>query len=746
MADPRFMTSVGSVSTGKPFGLQHEELPPREAGELRIGYVHLDALCWTFFRYQLLVKASKRGITILDRSVCTLKEQIAAIESLLREQINVLMLRPVASGDAHLLEAVERARKLGVAVIALDGSVGGDIDTTTVSVDNVAGQAGITSYVCQRLGGQGKIAHLQGNQSMEAGKLRTQGLHSVLERYPGIELVHEVELDWGSPVPLREQGRALAHQALAAHPALAAIITTSDESAFGVRDALIGLGRKDEVLITGFDALPEALIAIEDGRIEASVHQPLEMMAERALFDAVRLARDEPGLAIHTKLAAETISRTNLGDACLRALRLFPSVIGELGERRRQLQKSAGFLDILVDNLPDILIVKDAETLSYVRRNSAADDWLGVEPGSLMGKTAFDVYPAEVATRLEASDRETLASGVPVDIPDEVSFLRERGTRHLHTRKVPILDSHGKPVYLLVLSQDLTEQREAEIALAQRSKDLELAIETLQNDREKLVAAEKMAALGSLVAGVAHELNTPIGNALLAATTLMDATHEIADNLATGLSRSTLSGYLADALDGATILERNLHRATGLINSFKQIAMDQEDTHMRRFSLSTLVSDVLMTLMPTIKKSPVSVKQSVPDDIVLDSFPGPLEQVLINLINNAVIHGLAGCESGEISISASLRDSGRVRLVVEDNGKGVPEEQLKSVFTPFFTTKGDEGGSGLGLSIAQSIVTGLLGGEIELASKVGAGARFLMTIPLVAKPRPQAGSTAPDAP
>lgn len=196
----------------------------------------------------------------------------------------------------------------------------------------------------------------------------------------------------------------------------------------------------------------------------------------------------------------------------------------------------------------------------------------------------------------------------------------------------------------------------------------------------------------------------------------------------------------------ATILERNLHRATGLINSFKQIAMDQEDTHMRRFSLSTLVSDVLMTLMPTIKKSPVSVKQSVPDDIVLDSFPGPLEQVLINLINNAVIHGLAGCESGEISISASLLDSGRVRLVVEDNGKGVPEEQLKSVFTPFFTTKGDEGGSGLGLSIAQSIVTGLLGGEIELASKVGAGARFLMTIPLVAKPRPQAGSTAPDAP
>ena len=738
MADPRFMTSVGSVDAGKPFGRQYEDLPPREAGELRIGYVHLDALCWTFFRYQLLVKASKRSITILDRSVSTLKEQIAAIDSLLREQINVLMLRPVASDDAHLLEAVRRARKLGVAVIALDGSIGGDIETTTVCVDNVAGQAGIMSYVCQRLGGEGKIAHLQGNQSMEAGKLRTQGLHRVLAHYPGINLVHEVELDWGSPVPLRVQGRTLAHRALAAHPALAAIITTSDESAFGVRDALVELGRQDEVLITGFDALPEALIAIEDGRIEASVYQPLELMAERALFDAVRLVRDEPGFAIHTKLAAETISKTNLGDACLRALRLFPSVISELGERRRQLQMSASFLDTLVDNLPDILIVKDAETLSYVRRNRAADDWLGVEPGSLMGKTAFDVYPEEVAARLEASDRDTLASGVPVDIPEEVSFLRDKGTRYLHTRKVPILDSHGKPVYLLVLSQDLTEQREAEIALAQRSKDLELAIETLQNDREKLVAAEKMAALGSLVAGVAHELNTPIGNALLAATTLMDATLGITDSLATGLSRSTLSGYLADASDGARILERNLHRAADLINSFKQIAVDQEDTQMRRFSLSTLVSDVLMTLMPTIKKAPVSVNQFIPDDIVLESFPGPLEQVLINLINNAVIHGLAGRESGEISISASLLDSGRVRLVVEDNGKGIPEDQLKNVFTPFYTTKGDDGGSGLGLSITQSIVTGLLGGEIELASKVGAGTRFFLTIPLVAKPLPRA--------
>jgi len=739
MTNPSFMSGIGAVETGKTFGLQDQNVGRRGAAEVRIGYVHLDALCWTFFRYQLLVKASQRGVSIIDRPVTTLKEQIAEIDSLLREQVNVLMLRPVVSGDPGLLDVVRRARALGVEVIALDGSVGGDIDTTTVSVDNMAGKAGLTSYICQRLGGKGKIAHFQGNQSMEAGKLRTQGLHGVLAQYPGIELVHEVELDWGSPVPLRVQGKALAHQALAAHPALDAIITTSDESAFGVDDALVDLGRRGEVLITGFDALPEALIAIEDGRMEASVYQPLERMAERALFDAVRLVRDEPGLAIHTQLPAETITKANMVEACLRALRLFPNVISELDERRRQQQVSARFLDTLVDNLPDILYVKDAETLSYVRRNRAADDWLGVEPGSLVGKTAFEIYPEEVAASLEASDRETLASGVPVDIPDEVSFQRDKGTRHMHTWKVPILDAHGKPAYLLGVSQDFSEQRAAEIALAQRSKDLELAVDALQNDREKLVAAEKMAALGSLVAGVAHELNTPIGNALLAATTLREATLDITEKFASGLSRSTLSNYLAEARDGAGILERNLHRAADLINSFKQIAMDQEDTHMRRFSLATLVSDVLLTLMPTIKTMLVSVNQSIPDDIVLASFPGPLEQVLINLVNNAVIHGLAGCDNGEVSISASLLDPGRVKLIVEDNGKGIPEEHFGNVFTPFYTTKGGDGGSGLGLSITHSIVTGLLGGEIELSSTVGAGTRFILTIPLIAKPKAQAG-------
>jgi len=299
---------------------------------------------------------------------------------------------------------------------------------------------------------------------------------------------------------------------------------------------------------------------------------------------------------------------------------------------------------------------------------------------------------------------------------------------------VPIYDTRGRPAYLLGVFQDITEQTLAEIELAQHSRELEAAIDMLQKNREKLVAAEKLSALGSLVADVAHELNTPIGNGLIAATTLLDSTRTIAEKYAQGLSRSMLESYLAEARDGSVILERNLHRAANLINSFKQIAIDQNSTETRIFSLATVVSEVLETLWPSIKKTPFKVHQSIPDDIMLTSYPGPLEQVLINLINNALIHGLEGRRSGQVTISASRQGTGRVTLLVEDDGKGIPEEQRAKVFDPFFTTKGDDGGTGLGLSISHSIVTGQLGGEIEVSSEVGKGTRFTISIPLAVKP------------
>ena len=702
----------------------------KKPGQLLIGYVHHDALCWKFFHYHLMIKSSGLGIQIVARPINTLHEQIAEMENLLREPIDVLMIRPISSGDSRLLDVVRHAQKLGIPLIALDGSVGGDFDVTTVSVDNEGGQAGLTDYLCQRLNGRGQIAHLQGNQDMEAGWLRRRGLHSVLERYPGIQLVHEALLDWGSPTPLRTQGAAFARSALAKHPALKAIITTSDEGAFGVGDVLIELGLQDTVLVTGFDALPEALIAIADGRMEASVLQPQEQMAERALQEAQRLTRDPSGPATHSRLPAMTISKANLADATLRALNIFPNVINELDQQREQQHASANFMETLIENLPHILLVKDAETLAYVHRNQAADDWLGVPRGSCLGKTAFDIYPEEVARRFSASDRELLTNRTPVDIPEEASFLKGAGERWMHTQKIPIFDTHGTPIYLLGILQDITERKKVEAELEDYSKALETANTSLKENRDKLIAAEKMAALGSLVAGVAHELNTPIGNGLLAVTTLMDRTRGITDHFPVGLTRSKLTGYLDDAKLSIEILERNLHRAADLINSFKQIAIDQGSTQTRKFSLATLVSEVILALSPTLKRTPVQVHQSIPARIEMESYPGPLEQVLINLINNALIHGLAGQASGQITLSAAVPKPGWVDITVQDNGIGIPDDQIGRIFDPFFTTKLEEGGTGLGLSISHNIVTGLLGGHIDVSSTLGSGTHFCLTLPL----------------
>lgn len=704
----------------------------RASGEMLVGYVYPEDLCWKFFHYHLMIKAAAFGAKILARPVDTLDEQVTELERLLDASVDVLLFRPFASGNPDLLATVRHARQRGVRLIALDGSVGGetDFDVTTVSVGNEDGQAGITEHICRRLDGSGTIAHFQGNQDMEAGRLRTRGLHRALEGYPSVRLAFEESLNWRSPMTLRLQGQTLTRAALAAHPELDAIITTSDESAFGVDDVLAERGLRGKVLVTGFDALPEALIAIADGRLEASVLQPLESMAERALFDARRLTGDEHATATHTALPAETISRENLEGSVLQALRLFPNVINELDQRREEQRASAAFMETLIDNLPHILVVKDAQTLAYVRRNRAADEWAGVEPGELLGKSAFDLYPEEMARRFQASDRAILASGVPADIPEELTCQPHKGARYTHTQNIPILDAHGKPIYLLSILQDITERKQAEAELEEYSHALEVANAILKENREKLVAAEKMAALGSLVAGVAHELNTPIGNCLLAVSTLIDHTRDLAGKLGSGLTRSMLAGYLDEAAGGADILERNLYRAANLINSFKQIAVDQSSTQPRRFVLATLVSEVLLTLLPTLRKTVFEVRQSVPADIVMDSYPGPLEQVLINLVNNAVVHGLAGRERGHVTISADVPRPGWVSLVVQDDGIGIPQDRIGRIFDPFFTTKSDAGGTGLGLSISHSIVTGLLGGAIEVTSVVGEGTRFCLSLPL----------------
>lgn len=699
---------------------------------MRVAFVHAAALCWNFFRYYLQVRAKQAGVAFVDKPVATVDEQIAVIERLLLEETAVLLVRPMASDHAGLLAVLRKAQAQGVHLVAIDGMPGGGLDMCSVTVDNFGGQAALAAYAFERLKGRGKIAYLQGDLRTEAGDLRNKGLHSVLARYPGIELAYASAYDWLSAAFSFQQGVRMGWAALQAHPDLDAIISATDEGALGVCAVIDEMGLRGKVMVTGFDGMPEGITALSSGALEVTACQPLEAMAQQAFDLALGLATGRIANVAHCVHPVDLATRETLGEAALRALCVFPEVTEELNKRGIEQKNSAAFLEVVLDNMPALLVVKDAKDLRYVRVNKAREAWMNVPRERQVGKTAFDFFAPEAAARYQAEDRAILDRGETFEIVEEEVVIGDSESRYTRTRKIPIFGADGKPESLMIISEDVSRQKRAERALARHTEALERTNHELKRNYEKLLQAEKMAGLGALVAGVAHELNTPIGNAVLAVSTFADHTRKIAEKNGVGLTRAMLAGYLADAGAGLDIVERNLRRAAELIQSFRQIAADQTSSQARSFFLDTLVAETLLTLSPSLKKAPVEIRRDIPAGLRMDSFPGPLEQVLMNLINNAVIHAFEGRSTGVITITAKTPEAGWVELSVEDDGKGIEPDRLRRIYDPFYTTKLGSGGSGLGLSISRNIVTKVLGGSLDVNSTPGRGTRFVMRLPLQA--------------
>lgn len=272
-----------------------------------------------------------------------------------------------------------------------------------------------------------------------------------------------------------------------------------------------------------------------------------------------------------------------------------------------------------------------------------------------------------------------------------------------------------------------------EIKVKERTLELSAALDRLCHTQSELLQSEKLASLGALVAGVAHELNTPIGNAVTVASTLVKTHQRFAESAKNGLTRSALTHYLNDVEEGGSIIERNLTRAAELIGSFKQLAVDQTSYQRREFDVRDVVQEISMAMRPTIRKTKFELMEEMPQSFYLNSYPGPLGQILMNLINNAIIHAFDGRETGVITVRAyQNQQPDWLCISVSDNGCGISAEAQKKVFDPFFTTKMGQGGSGLGLHISYTLVTGLLGGRIELQSTLHQGSSFILHLPLVA--------------
>ena len=291
--------------------------------------------------------------------------------------------------------------------------------------------------------------------------------------------------------------------------------------------------------------------------------------------------------------------------------------------------------------------------------------------------------------------------------------------------------------------EELVAERTAALTQAkeqseQVNRELAAALENLSITQEELVRRDKLAALGALVAGIAHELNTPIGNGLVVATTMAERTRELQASFLDGLRRSELGAYLAQASEADAIMLRNLQRAADLVSSFKQIAVDRASSQRRHFLLRQFVAELMLPLSTPLKAASLTLTQDVPEDLAMDSYPGPLGQVLGNLLENCLRHAFDGRSGGSIAVSARASDDGQgIVLSVADTGVGISADDLTHVFDPFFTTKLGSGGSGLGLHVAHNIVTGVLGGHID-ASSSPAGTTFTLLLPAVAPQSPAA--------
>lgn len=457
------------------------------------------------------------------------------------------------------------------------------------------------------------------------------------------------------------------------------------------------------------------------------------------------------------------------------SLAAFNAMIGKIQESSELLKQSESKLAQIIGGCPVPIFVIDAEH-RVTHWNRACENLVGVAAASVIGtpRQWMGFYDearpvlADIVISAEAEGGAALErhytgsyqrSPLMAGAYEAEGYFPNMGAdgRWLGFTAAPLRDADGHFIGAIETLQDFTKRQRAEdeakrlmseaqersLALQKLHTELGMVVENLVRTQDELVRREKMASLGSMVAGIAHELNTPIGNSLTLASILKDDTTAFGERLNSGLTRSALTEYMARNLESTDILVRSLTKAADLVQSFKQVAVDQSSSQRREFALDEVVSEVLTSIGHVTRKAHCTVHTRVPSGIQMDSFPGSLGQIITNVLNNSMVHGFDGREGGVINIVAELQDTGlTVQLVVEDNGHGIAADNIPRVFDPFFTTRMGSGGSGLGLNIVYNMVTGLLGGDVHVESDVGLGTRIILNLPLQAPERDNSRTSA----
>jgi PAS domain S-box-containing protein len=374
--------------------------------------------------------------------------------------------------------------------------------------------------------------------------------------------------------------------------------------------------------------------------------------------------------------------------------------------------------------IPDLMFHVSADGIYLGQVNYENEIELLYPDFENIGKHVSQILPTELSDRHLFYINQAIVSGEMQIYEQQICV-----NGYCQDEEVRIVVSGANEVLFMI--RNISDRKRAEAAIYQKNVELASTLDELKTTQKQLLESEKYAALGSMVAGIAHEVNTPVGNSLMAASILNNATNKFKKSFDLGeLKKSSLQAYLEKSKSSSEILLTNLQRAAELIQNFKQVAVDQTSLEQRSFEVKDYIEKILLSLAPQIQNTSHQIKVLGDNAISIRSYPGALSQIITNLVVNSLAHAYHNLDkAGQLQVEISQQDD-KVLITYSDDGNGIPSESLDKIFEPFFTTARDRGGSGLGLHIIYNLVTQNLKGTILCESTVGVGTKFSILLPL----------------
>jgi len=540
---------------------------------------------------------------------------------------------------------------------------------------------------------------------------------------------------------------------------LDAIVCCNDEMAIGAMKALNerGIFPPDKIRLIGYDNIPDIQY---EGSTLATVSQPINAMAEKAI-ELIIAAIDQQHIPKTITMDSEFIwrasagfSQTNLGigysskQLVSRAESLVKANDFASHNNFSSLKDTRILQSLMIEGVHQFMAAQTEEKLLAVIQREMPKLEINTFVIGFFERNAKESETADYVRLLWGYNRSTQFSKLFKQdflayhiLPEEYDLEADRYTMILE----PLFYANQCYGYIFyevsVCIGSIYETIRRQIASALNviylldeqvviNQSLLSTLESLKQTQNQLIQSEKMAALGTLVAGVAHEINTPIGIGVSAASYLDIQTHKLKEALMQGsLTKNSFETFIKAAEETCSILMVNLKKAAQLISSFKNIAVDQTSEDLREFDLKNYIDEVLLSLKPRLKKKQIKVEFDCSESINVKSYPGALSQILTNLVINALVHGFEYTDFGIIKITA-ITVNNTVNIQVSDNGCGIESTNLGRIFDPFYTTKRGTGGSGLGLNIVYNLVTQTLKGNIICQSSMNEGTTFSITFPM----------------